>query len=568
MGELHTYLPGPLAALPRARGTGLSIILALAVTASAAEARSSLTARFGAPVAGPGLEQRAELVLDLFPGDGEAVIGAAVSFPRGSVQVESAVCALGRAEVADGRVDLDYTGHPVGERSSDTLTVVLRAASIGPVPVEATLSSNVDTPGQEAHRARAVLSVVPPLRLRAALSPREAFPGEDVELVLSVTNEDDRTVEALTVDWPAGLTAAEADPGPPVGAGETSEHRWQVRLEPGADGALPLVIRAEGGGLRASPVAVAPLGVRPVPDFAARVAEGEAVRGEPLRLRLVWSNPGPTAIPYEELAARASAGFEALEGAPGVSGVQVDIEERAVEVRVPGPGELGAGEDRSVELDLRPTGTGPFAWTGGFRPPAREGAVDLGLSVVRVAAPEGPRGGLLAEVTDLELVDQGLAAELESVLDDIPLPRGSTVSLVSAEEDDADWVVEGLLTRGLLSRGVRVLTGGAVHVLRYRVADARVVYSSGGLSFGPFGGALGREARAVVYLRLEDAGERVLWVHRLEGRIRDPAVSQPAGWLSSGDGFPQSRVEADHRYLELGLSGAIVGGLLFIFFAP
>ena len=115
---------------------------------------------------------------------------------------------------------------------------------------------------------------------------------------------------------------------------------------------------------------------------------------------------------------------------------------------------------------------------------------------------------------------------------------------------------------------MRVLTDGAPHVLRYRVAEARVVYSSGGLSFGPFGGAPRREARAVVYLRLEDDGQRVLWVRRLEGRKRDPAVSQPASWLSSGDGFPQSRVEPDHRYLELGLSGAIVGGLLFIFFAP
>ncbi len=568
MGELHTYLQGPLAALPRARGTGVSILLILAAAACAAEARSSLTARFQAPVAGPGLEQQAELVLDLFPGDGEAIIGAAVSFPHESVQVESAVCALGRAGFAHGRVDLDYTGHPVGERSTDTLTVVLRAASTGQIPVEATLSSNVDTPGEEAHRARAVLTVVPPLRLRAALSPLEAYPGEDVELVLAVTNEDERAVEAVAVDWPAGLTAAEADPGPPVGAGEASEHRWQVRLAPDAAGGLPLVIRAEGGGLRASPVAVSPLGVRPVPEFEVRVAEGGAVRGEPLRLRLVWSNPGPAAIPYEELGARASGGFEAQEAAAAVAGAQVDLEEDAVEVRVPGPGELGAGQDRSVELDLTPTGTGPFAWTGAFRPPGREGSVDLGFSVVRVSAPDGPGGGPRGEVTDLELVDRGLAAELESVLDDIPLARGATVSLISAEEDDADWVVEGLLTRGLLSRGVRVLTDGARHVLRYRVADARVVYSSGGLSLGPFGGALEREARAVVYLRLEDAGERVLWVHRLEGRIRDPAVSHPAGWLSSGDGFPQSRIEPDHRYLELGLSGAIVGGLLFIFFAP
>ena len=380
-------------------------------------------------MAGPGLEQRAELVLDLFPGDGRRSSERRSPSPGGACRssLPSAPWGAPRSRTAaststtPGIPWREVQRHPHGGPAR-------RLHRAGPGGGDPVVQCRHPRAGGPSRPGGAVRRAAP--ASARCLSPREAFPGEDVELVLSVTNEDDRTVEALTVDWPAGLTAAEADPGPPVGAGETSEHRWQVHLEPGADGALPLVIRAEGGGLRASPVAVAPLGVRPVPDFAARVAEGEAVRGEPLRLRLVWSNPGPTAIPYEELAARASAGFEALEGAPGVSGVQVDIEERAVEVRVPGPGELGAGEDRSVELDLRPTGTGPFAWTGGFRPPAREGAVDLGLSVVRVAAPEGPRGGLLAEVTDLELVDQGLAAELESVLDDIPLPRGSTVSLV------------------------------------------------------------------------------------------------------------------------------------------
>ena len=124
------------------------------------------------------------------------------------------------------------------------------------------------------------------------------------------------------------------------------------------------------------------------------------------------------------------------------------------------------------------------------------------------------------------------------------------------------------MTRGLLRRGVRVLTDGGRHVLRYRVADAGVVYSPAGLSFGPFGGGRGREGRAVVYLRLEDTAQRVLWVRRVDGRRQDSSVSQPAAWLSAGEGFPQAEVEADHRYLELGLSGLIVGGLLFIFFAP
>ena len=559
---------GELKKLRRALGACLSVCLVLALTASAASARSTLTARFTAPVAGPGIEQEAELVLDLFPGDGEAVLGAAVTFPAG-VEVESAASALGGAGLAGGRVDLDYTESPFGERASDTLTVVLRAAAGGTHPVEVTLLGNVDTPGQEPHRARAELTVEPPLRLRASLAPREAYPGEAVELVLSVANEDDRAVDGIQVEWPAGITPDEADPQSPILAGETSEIRWPVRLEPDAAGQLPLAVQAAGGGLRASPVALAPLRVRPVPVFEARVAAGEAVRGEPVRLALLWTNPGGEAVPYEELGARVSAGFAAAAPAGEVSGaLEVEFEEDAVEVRLSGPGELGPGEERSVELDLTPTGTGPFAWTGGFRPPGRDGLLDLGLAVVSVVAPAGPEGGPAAGVTDLELVSDGLRAELESALDAIPLSRGATVSLAAEEEDDANWVVEGLMTRGLLRRGVRVLTDDGRHVLRYRVAEARVVYSPGGSSFGPFGGGRQREGRAVVYLRLEDAGQRVLWVRRVDGRREDPSVSQPASWLGAGEGFPQAQVEPDHRYLELGLSGIIVGGLLFIFFAP
>ena len=566
MGELTTILPGPLGGFRRVLGACLSMSLALLLTASAASARSTLTARFPAPVAGPGIEQRAELILDLFPGDGEAVLGAAVSFPRG-LEVESAASALGGAGVAGGRVDLDYSEHPLGRRTTDTLTVFLSAASGGSFPVDITLLGNVDTPGVEPHRARAVLTVEPALRLRADLVTQEAYPGEGVELVLSVTNEDDREVREVGVEWPAGIAAGEADPQSPILPGETSEIHWPVRLEPDASGRLPLVVRAAGGGLQASPVAVAPLRVKPVPVFAAQVPAGGLVRGQAARLQLSWSNPGAEAIPYEELGARVSTGFATASspgGGPG--GVEIEFEEDGVEVRL-SPGELAPGEQRSVELDLTPTGTGPFAWRGGFLPPGRDRSLDLGLSVVSVVAPAGPAGGPVSGLTDLELVSDGLRAELEATLDAIPLSRGATVSLAAEEEDDANWVVEGLMTRGLLRRGVRVLTDGGHHVLRYRVADARVVYSPG-LSFGPFGGARGREGRAVVYLRLEDPGQRVLWVRRVDGRKGDPDVSQPAAWLSAGEGFPQSKVEPDHRYLELGLSGVIVGGLLFIFFAP
>ena len=568
MSESHTSPPGPLGRLRRAPGACLSICLVLALTAAAASARSTLTARFPAPVAGPGIEQRAELVLDLFPGDGEAVLGAVVSFP-GGVEVESAASALGGAGVTAGRVDIDYTEHPLGERAADTLAVVLRAAAAGSFPVDVTLLGNADVPGEAPHRARAMLTVEPPLRLRASLAPQDVYPGEAVELVLSVTNEDDRGIQEIEVEWPAGIAAGEAAPQSPIPAGGTSELSWSARLEPGAAGRLPLRVHAAGGGLRASPVAVAPLRVRPVPVFTARVPSGVAERGQPVRLALLWSNPGGEAIPCEELGARVAAGFEAAPAAGEISGgVEIEFAEDAVEVWLHGPGELGPGEERSVEVDLIPTGTGPFAWTGGFRPPGRDRSLDLGLSVVSVAAPPRPEGGPAAGVTDLELVSRGLGAALESALDAIPLAREASVSLAAEEEDDANWVVEGLVTRGLLRRGVRVLTDGGRHVLRYRVADARVVYSPGGLSFGPFGGGPGREGRAVVYLRLEDAGQRVLWVRRVDGRRQDPSVSHPAAWLSAGEGFPQSEVEPDHRYLELGLSGLIVGGLLFIFFAP
>ena len=171
--------------------------------------------------------------------------------------------------------------------------------------------------------------------------------------------------------------------------------------------------------------------------------------------------------------------------------------------------------------------------------------------------------------TDLELARDGLELELRQALASLPLARGAILRLSESRSDDGNWVVEGLLTDLLLERGVRVLAdSSAASVLHYRLADARVVYSPSGSGWNMFDDKQRRDARMEVLLRLEDADGRVRWVRRVTSQNGEAMVPAAAAWLGGAKGVNQVAVTADHRAVEIGLSGLIAGGLFFVFFAP
>ncbi len=88
-----------------ARSCVLSLVLAALGWSSESGARSTVVARFvpDAVVSGPA-DQVARLHLQYFPGDGEAIVGAAIEFDPRQLQVNGAEAALGQAAVDGGAV--------------------------------------------------------------------------------------------------------------------------------------------------------------------------------------------------------------------------------------------------------------------------------------------------------------------------------------------------------------------------------------------------------------------------------------------------------------------------------
>lgn len=549
--------------------------LALVVHTATAQGRSTLTARFVAPVAGPDVEQTAQLVLGFFPADGEAILGASVRFDDG-LEVLSVASSRGRAHLDGRSAHLDFTEAPVGERVSDTLTVVLRTSRRGSLPVAVQLRSNTDRDPNAAYVTQVHLETQAPMGVRVSADLERLYPGEAVDVTLTVTNEDaaGRRLEGLGVNWPAPVTT---EPGKvhlgPIEAGALARQRWPLRLAPNTRGTLAVTLSARGGGLLASPLAPVAFTVAAVPGFEAVLPDGgTAIRQQATEIRLRWTNRSPDPIAYEALRASIGGGFAAVEisGRAAGSRLEADAETGSVTVRVRGPGELAPGAAHVVVLTATPTGAGPFAWSAGFQPPDRESWLPLRGAVVHVLAPEGDTPGRApVTATDLELASQGLRSAMHTALAGVPLARAASVSLAADQKDDANWVVEGLLNELLLQREVRVLAdSAAAHTLHYRVADARVVYHPSSSGWKPLASGQRRDARVEVLLRLEDDRQHILWANRVVGRSEDPATNNAAKWLGGAKGITQAVVEADHRTVEFGLSGIIMGGLFFVFFAP
>jgi hypothetical protein len=551
-------LTGQTRALQRWAYAAMAAVL---LTFGPAAAASSFTARFAEPVAG-GVEQTARLIVDFFPGDGEAVTGLRARFPGPLTEVTST---RGRVLHEPGQAEFaaDYAARPVGSAATDTLTIRLQTPGQA-LAARFDLFTNVDTGDGPAHRARVDLAVEPPLRATLAVEPSRLYPGETVEVILAAepVADESRALRRLQATWPGGLAPA----GPATHTG--SSLRQAVRVAASLSGAVDVPVAVEGGGLRASPLEPVRLPVAGVASFAAEHTPARV--GEPMTVTLRWTNRTDRPLQDVVLSAVAALPFaraRLLEAGGGVR-LLADEEKGSLEVRVPARGALGPGETVRVDVELTPLATGPIALRGGMRPADR--SVDVPLSAVLVAVTGGPVEGMPSArmQTDLELASEGLRPRLREALASLPLTSGATVRLSSSRTDDGNWIVEGLLTEMLLERGVRVRTDtSASHELTYRLADARVVYSPAG-GWNLFDDGRRRDARMEVFLRLEGGDGRVRWVRRVTSRADEDRAPAPADWLGGADGVDQAQVEADHRAIEIGLSGLIAGGLFFVFFAP
>lgn len=570
------------------RWVGVCSVVLLAGSWEAAEARSTVVARFaGQGIAGPGVAQHLNLYLYYFPGDGEAIRRAEVSYDQQVVQVTAARSSLGKVAVAAGVVQAEYETRPLGRECVDTLALDLvgRRAEIE-TRWQARIFSSGDSSGIPAHTFAFALRVQEPVRAEVRLSPARVFAGEQVQLELLLTNIDHRgrAIEAAAWDWPAGVTVEEGagarrwDTG--LRPGQADTLRVRVRLSQQAAGPLFLRGNADAEALIGSPLPETALQVTAAPLLRVRAGTEWLEVDSPARLQCEWTNPGPDSLQVAELQVEIPGGFEEVALAGPAERAQLVAPQAGQKgsLRLLDPRTLGPGQTIRVDLSAKARRPGLFAWKGSFRPNGDRGPIPLGgEALVRVARAAGDRGdsGSEAEglLTDLELVSLALAESVDRALSDLPLFPGAVVCPGADEQGSDNWLVEDVLAASLMRQGFQVVSGapaglGPAVRVRYRLADVRVVYDASATGWNPLHARTGREAYADLFLRLEEPGRQVRWARRAQAYRADQVPAAAAEWLGGSEVVKRTVVAPDHRMVTRLLSGSILGGLAYIFLMP
>jgi hypothetical protein len=283
--------------------------------------------------------------------------------------------------------------------------------------------------------------------------------------------------------------------------------------------------------------------------------------GRQATLTCVWRRPAPVDLQavrlelgpaFEEVEVTgASAGRAAVQAAPG-EGTLVEVDSLRG---------MAAAESLLVSLRLLPVDRTAFV------------ALGTGGSRVRAVLPASLEGGTerskaRPRPSDLELFAESLTRGLVETLGTIPLPAGRQVVIRPEGKAERNWLIEEALAGVLMDRGYGIGVGASdgAAVLRYRVAEARVVYGPPARGWRLWEARQTREAAGDVYLRLDSSAGDVLWAARARSRGGDRIAAGEAPALAAGDAVSRATVAADSRWLERGLSACIVGGLFYIFF--
>lgn len=557
------------------RFTLCGALLVALIGGEQAQARSTLAPRFAEQaIAGPDIEQSVPLYLHYFPGDGEAVLSVRITCDPGMVELKGAHSSLGRARSTSSLVEIDYRAKPLGGAQVDTLQLTLVARTgAAQLAWQSTLSTTADSTAWQS--ATAQLQVAPPLRLGVELRPELVFAGEQIRLEAVVRNTDTRPLGEVVWQWPPGLVVAP----------DQARHHWAVPLEPGSQDTLVWQGRIEaqaagelvvGGRAGAAQVSGSPLPETALQVVAAPVAQVLPANGQwletgrPGRLICQWQNPGRQPLEISAWRVEIPASFAQVRVVQ-VSQGQAVLEQNAVIVQEVGL--LAPGQTASLEVEAIPQRSGPFYWNCAFKPTQRPDFIPMaGQMALRVAEAKLDQPPVSDEglVTDLELLRQAFGQAAETALGQLPLPPGARVCLEPFEKSDKNWVLDDALVAVLMRQGYQVLLkpeSGTV-VLRYRLADSRVVYTPGPKGWNPFGGRQRREAYGELFMRLEEPDSRIGWMRRVQAYRADAVPAGQTGSQTASALFKSTRIEDRHKAIERGLSASIIGGLFYIFFIP
>ncbi len=562
-------------------GRGLGVILALWAAAVPASARSTLSARLDQPaMAGPALAQQPILYLHYFPGDGEAIVSAALRC-LGNAQLQSVRSALGKAQLEAASIAIDYAARPLAGEHIDTLYIDLVAAELGTIGWSAAIHSSLDPQGTPAHQIEFDLAVRPPPAISWSIEPPRVYQGElfDLRAIVRFDAAAGGRLEELTWAWPAELSWPAGDApqrwAGRLAPGQADTLSWPVRVAPTHLGPLPLAVAAQVSGQTPVDLATQHLQVDPLPVMAVEAGFMEVGKRGPITC--TWRNESTDPIALAALRLQVAPAFSdvsLVEGPPGAALVHSD-EEAAPSLLVSGLDSLSAGAAIQVTLEAVPQRPGPFTWQSACKPAGRDHFIPLrGANTVRVVwrGTAQTRGSARQTPTDLQLINQAFVRALDHQMDALPLPLGARLFL-QAEDDknEANWVVEDALIETLRQRGYQVLVrqpeDAPADVIYYRLVRARVLYSPAPwrLYFG--GKEQQREAYGDLFLRIETAADRIVrWDRRVQAYSSDRVSKGLSGVLGGSTMVEQTVLKRENKAIAHGLSASILGGLFYIFF--
>ena len=547
---------------------------------SEADGRSTVVARFLPDVVvGGAAGQVAHLHLHYFPGDGEAIVAAAIDFDPQQLQVHGVDAALGQAVADGGSLRVSYAEQPVGAEATDTLDITLVAGASDPgLTWRIQAYSSLET--EAAHTTSAKLGVQPPVEVEAACLPRLLYPGENATLEVVLRNADalGRAVTDVSWHWPDALSPLD-DQAPAWGEsllpGDERSLRYRVRVDVDA---IPAEVKLKGSvqtdRVAVSPLTDIPLEVLIAPQLQMRWQACPQESGQLGVLICAWQNRGAATMELAALRLEAPHGISDLKVEAG--SLDVAITREGQQIDVTGPVSLRPRESLPVELRFTPERPGPFQWQGWYRPAGHPELIPAAgqtrVEVILAQGEESSRGQGGPQLTDVEMVNEALCESLGRVLADLPLGDGARVELEADASSQKNWIVEDALTHALMAQGYRPVlenSGQTCSVLHYRLVEAKVVYTPRRGGWNPFRDGYRRESYGDVLLKLEDGGaHNVVWARSVAIRDMDEVSSDAHKWLGSAKAVDRTEVEPDYRVVEMSLSGLIVGGLFFVFFVP
>ena len=567
----------------------LGVVVALWAAVVPASARSTLSARLDQPaIAGPALDQQSILYLHYFPGDGEAIVSAELKC-LGNAQLQNVRSALGKAQLAEASIAIDYATRPLAGEHIDTLYIDLVAAEVEKIDWSAAIYSSLDPQGIPAHQIEFDLAVHPPPAISWSIEPQRVYQGEhfDLRVIVRFDDASGPLLEELSWNWPPELNWPEGDAPHrwegSLAPGQTDTLSWSVQVAPAHLGPLPLAVTAQVSGQSPVDLATQYLQVDPLPvmtlepGFMMASEAGFMEVGERGPITCIWRNESTDPIGLEALRLQVAPAFSdvsLIEGPPGAALVQSD-EEATPSLLVSGLDSLDAGAAIRVTLEAVPQRPGPFTWQSACKPVRRDHFISLrGANTIRVVWREmaQAQGSRRQTPTDLQLINQAFVSALDHQMDALPLSLGTRLFLQAEDhKNEANWVVEDALIETLQERGYQVLVrqpeDAPADVVYYRLVRARVVYSPTARRLLPWGNEQRRDAYGDLFLRMETTADRIVrWDRRVQAYSSDLVPKGLHEVLGGGAMVEQTVIKPENKAVVRGLSAGILGGLFYIFF--